>query len=428
MGQEGVMTDLNPDERAELARLRREESAGTRTSRGLRWVGATVVLVLAALVGGVAVTAVYLRGQVLDTNTFVETVAPLDNDPVVREAVAHRVTDEIVKRSNVQSLATDLTHRLEQQGAPSRLSDLVPPLVSGISSFLYDKINQLLATPQFQTLLENTIRLGHQGLVTVLTGGSGQFLTSSGNTVTIDLGSVVDAVKQQLVAQGLSIFGKIPAFTLNYTLIDSDKLPKVRTYTRLLNEAGTWLPWVALVLLAGGILLAPNRRRGLVLGFSLLGLVAILLLVGIGAVRSYYVDNLPPQVQSPDAAAAVISAMLRFLIAALQTLLVVCVIFVIGGLLAGPSTVAVGIRRLTNRGLDALAGQLRRTGNWFAATGRALRPAHRVIQVGLVVLAVVAFVAAASPGIAAALWATVVVLAVLAVLELFVRGAGPTAA
>jgi hypothetical protein len=422
------MTDLSPEERAELARLRHERSAGTRAGRGLRWVGATVVLVLAALLGGLAVTAVYLRGQVLDTNTFVETVAPLDNDPVVRTAVAHRVTDAIIKRSNVEKLTTDLANRLEAQGAPSQLSDLVSPLVSGISSFLYDKINQLLATPKFQTLLENTIRLGHQGVVTVLTGSSGQYLSSSGNTVTIDLGAVVATVKQQLVADGLSIFGKIPDFTLNYTLIQSDKLPKIRTYTRLLNEAANWLPWVALVLLAGGVLLAPNRRRGIVLAFSLLGLVAILLLVGVNLARTYYVDNLPPQVQSPDAAAAVINAVLRFLIGALQTLIAVCVIFVVGGLLAGPSVVSVAIRRFVNKGLDYLAAQLRRTGKWFTATGRTLQPAHRPIQVGLVVLAVVAFVAAASPGIAAVVWATVVVLVVLAILELFVRGAGPTAA
>jgi hypothetical protein len=46
------------------------------------------------------------------------------------------------------------------------LQDLVPPLVGGISSFLYGKIDALLATPQFQTVFENTLRAAHQGVVT----------------------------------------------------------------------------------------------------------------------------------------------------------------------------------------------------------------------------------------------------------------------
>jgi hypothetical protein len=219
----------------------------------------------------------------------------------------------------------------------------------------------------------------------------------------------------------LSIFGKVPDFTLNYTLIQSDKLPKIRTYTRLLDEAGTWLPWVALVVLIGGILLAPNRRRGIVLGFTLLGVVAAILLIGITAGRTYFVDNLPSTVQSPDAAAAVINAVIRFLVGSLQTLLVVCVIFVIGALLAGPSRVSVWIRTVVNRGLDALARLLTRTGGWFATTGRALLGGYHVIQVVVVALAVVVFILADRPGISEAIWATVAVLGVLAILELFVR-------
>jgi hypothetical protein len=413
------MAELGPDERAELELLRRRRGPG----RPLRWIGASALLVVAALLAALAVVAVYLRSEVLDTETFMQTVAPLDNDPVVRNAIAQRVTNEIITRSDINGLATDLANRLEAVGAPQRLSDLVPTVVNGISSSLYNKIDALLATPQFETIFENTIRAAHTGLVTVITGKQGQVLTSQGDTVTIDLGTLVSQLKQQLVAQGYGIFGKIPDFSLNYTLIQSDKLPKVRTYARLLDAAGTWLPWVALLALIGGILLAPNRRRGIVLAFTLVGIVTAILLIGIGAARSYYVDNLPAAVQSPDAAAAVIDAMLRFLIASLQTLLVVCVIFVLGALLAGPSAVSTGLRRVVNRGLDGLAGLLTRTGGWFAATGRALVGGYHVIQILVVALAVAVFVLLDRPGVAAAIWTTVAVLGVLAVLELFVRGA-----
>jgi hypothetical protein len=100
------MTDLTPDERAELERLRsdaaRVRPAHSGWARGGRWLGAVVLLLIAALLGGLAVTAVYLRSQVLNTDTYVATVAPLAQDPAVREQIATRLTNEIMTRTNVQ--------------------------------------------------------------------------------------------------------------------------------------------------------------------------------------------------------------------------------------------------------------------------------------------------------------------------------------
>jgi hypothetical protein len=421
---------LDPAERAELERLRQavavDRGPGPHgVARGGRWAAAIGLLVVAAVLGGVAVVAVYLRAEVLNTDAYVQTVAPLGQDPVVRTAVAQRLTDELITRSDLTGLANQLAGKLESEGGPARLSDLVGPLVSGVSSFLNNEINKLMETQRFATAWDNINRAGHQGLVTVLTGGSGKYVSSQGDTVTLDLGALLSMVKQQLVSEGLTIFSKIPDVSIPYTLVQSDQLPKLRNLTRLLDAAGTWLPWLALLALLGGILIAPNRRRGIITGCLFTAAMAGLLLAVVTLGRSYYVDNLPPAVRSPDAAAAVISTLLRFLVSALQTLLVVMSIFVVGALLAGPSRPAVFLRRWLNRGLDGLAGLLRRAGGWVAAIARVLRPAHAAVQIGLVLLAVVGFVLAERPGIAAVLWTTFAVLVVLVVLEVFVR-AGPT--
>jgi hypothetical protein len=133
------------------------------------------------------------------------------------------------------------------------------------------------------------------------------------------------------------------------------------------------------------------------------------------------VDNLPPQIQSPDAAAVVLSTILRFLIASLQTLLVASLVLLVGALLAGPSVVAVWLRRLLNKGLDALAGYLRQAGAWVLSTGRVLRSAYHPVQIGLVLVGIVGLIIAHRPSIAAVLWTTVVVLLALIVVEVFVR-------
>lgn len=419
------MTDLSGPERAELERLRAQAAAdgarGNGWARSGRWVGACALLIVSAVLGSLAVVAVYLRSEVLDTDTYVQTVAPLGDNPAVRSAVASRLTDEIITRTDVTGLTTNLANKLVQDGAPSQLLDLVGPAVSGVSSFLNKKINQLMATPQFETAWVDINREAHQGLVAVLTGQQGQVVSAQGDTVSLNIGKLLSMVKQQLVSEGLTIFEKVPDVSIQYTLFQSDAVPKAQTATRLLDAVGTWLPWVALLLLIAGIVVAPNQRRGIIIGASLLGILAALLLLGLSVARTYYLDNLPANVRSPDAASAVIDAVLRFLVVSLETLVVAMVVFVVGAILAGPSRPVVALRRLLNRGLDPLARLLRRAGAWVGTGGKVLGYAYRPIQIGLVLLAVVLFMLAGSPSIAGVLWTTVAVLVVLTVLEVFVR-------
>ncbi len=412
--------ELSDDERAELERLRAHVSANPWARAG-RWTAACVLLLVGALVGVLAVVAVYIKSEVLDTESYVQTVSPLAEDPVVRQAVATRLTQEVITRADVAGIADDLAKRLVAQGAPQRVEDLVGPAVSGLTSFLHNEIYKLLGTPQFQQIWDQVNRVAHQGVVTVLTGDEGQFLSSSGNTVTIDLGAVLSAVKQRLAAQGMTLVNKIPDVSIPYELVDSDQLPKLRTYTKWLNTAGTWLPFVTLILLALGMLVAPNRRRGLLVGVVMLGAAAALALGALAVAKSYYADNLPAAVQSPEAAAVVLNTVLRYLVAAFQTLLAVTVIALIALLLGGPSRPAKAIRSLVNRVLNALALLLAKAGSWVTAIGRSLAPARQYILGALVILAVVVLVLANRPTIPAVLWTTAVLLLLATIMELFVR-------
>ncbi|MDJ0109262.1 hypothetical protein QM646_22755, partial [Rhodococcus erythropolis] len=84
---------LQEDERAELARLRQEvatlreqtpsarETTVEQVSRpprhGLRWTAVAILLVLVALLAVLSVTTRFTRSQILDTDRYVSTVAPL---------------------------------------------------------------------------------------------------------------------------------------------------------------------------------------------------------------------------------------------------------------------------------------------------------------------------------------------------------------
>ncbi|HEY6596291.1 MAG TPA: hypothetical protein VI011_19635 [Asanoa sp.] len=417
----GTGQALSAEERAELERLRAQAAARGGRSRGWRWLGACALLLVAALLGGLAVVAVYLRGQVLDTNTYVSTVAPLITDPPVRQAVADRLTDEIVTRTDVQGLATDVARRLTAEGAPDRINQLVGPAVSGVRSFLNQQIYSLLGTSQFQAAWELVNRQAHDGVVTVLTGGQGQAVSSSGTTVTVDVGALLTAAKQALAAQGLSFVSRIPDVSIQYQLVNSTELPKLRRYADILDGAATWLPFVALALLIAGVLVAPNRRRGVLTGFAMLAVVAGLLLAVLAIGRSYYLGHLPDQIRSPDAAASVLDTVTRYLIAALQALLVLSLILVVGAWLAGPSAPATAVRRLGNKVLDAGGRLLGRAGSWATATGRFLVGARLPLQVIAALVALVTLILVDRPGISAVLWATFGVLAFAALVEMFAR-------
>jgi hypothetical protein len=419
--------ELTDSERAELERLRARSSG--RAARGWRWVATCALLLIASLLGVVSVVAVYLRSEVLDTNAYVQTVAPLARDPAVQDAVAARLTTEIVTRSNLNNLVEEAATKLVAAGAPSQVSDLVGPVTSGMSNFLQDQIRNLLGTEQFAEVWTNINRAAHQGVVNVLTGKQGGVISSQGDTVTIDLGQLLTAAKQQLAAKGLTFVNRIPDVSIPYTLVQSDKLPQIRTYTKLLNTLATWLPFVVLALLVGAFFTAPNRRRAIVIGSIMLGCVILLMLGGLNAFRDYYLNHLPPTVNSPQAVQVVYDTVLRFLVASLKTLLLVMVIFLVAALLAGPSRLATAIRRLANRGLDPLSGLLARAGGWVGSIGRALRPLRSTIQLAVVLLALVGFILADRPSTSGVVWLAVVVGVVLLAVELFVRAAAsPTVA
>jgi hypothetical protein len=399
----------------------RPSSTGSTGVRVARWSAAVVVLVIAALLGGLAVVAGYLRSEVLDTDAYVQTVAPLAENPDVRDAIAHRLTTEIIVRTDINRIATNIANDLVAKGVPPALDNLVQPAVAGLTSFLQSKINELLATPQFQELWVNLNRAAHQSLVTNLTGRNGRFVTSSGTTVTIDLGQVLAAIKDKLVDAGLTFVKSVPNVSIPYTLIESDQLPKIRTYARILDVVGLWLPYVALIVFLAGVLIAPNRRRGAITGITMLGVFAVLLLAAIAVARRVYSDRLPPTVESPAAALALFDAVTAFLIAALQAALAAILVALIVLLLAGPNRFAVWLRRQAGRALDATARALGRAGGWTLRIGSALKPVHRALEIGLLVIGAVIYILANRPSPVGVVVLTACLIAVFLLIEVFAR-------
>jgi hypothetical protein len=84
------------------------------------------------------------------------------------------------------------------------------------------------------------------------------------DAVTVDLAPVIEQVKTRLVDAGMSVAGRIPEIHTDFTVVQSNDIGRVKTGFRLLQILGVWLPVIAVLLVAAGVLLSAHRRRILV--------------------------------------------------------------------------------------------------------------------------------------------------------------------
>ncbi|MFF5016752.1 hypothetical protein [Streptomyces sp. NPDC001165] len=401
-------------------------SGGGAAARAARGTASAVLIVLTCILVPVALLAVWVKDIALDTDRYVSTVAPLATDPAVQDAAVHRITEAVGARVDGPQVAADIATWLQSQGLPPRAADalkgLGPQIDSAVNQAVTKIATRVVDSDLFATTWRTANRAAHQAVVHALTGEGRGAVGVSDGTVTLNVGAAVDEVKKELVDAGLKPAEKIPDVDKQLVLFHSDELAKARKGAHLLNVVGNWLPVLVVLLGALGVLLARHRRRAL--ARTALGAAFACLVVAIALVvaRRYYLDHLPPQVQSKAAAAAVFDTLLRFLKVSLRTAVVLGVVIALGAYLVGPGRLPVAIRGASDNTADSAARwaaahhvHAGRVGTWTLAYRKGLTLA------ALLVIALV-FALWNHPTVLTILLLVVVLLAVLAVLALLAAG------
>ena len=83
-----------------------------------RSTAAVVLILIGALLAPVAVVGSWARGLVVDTERYVDTVAPIAQDPLVQSAVSNRITVAVVDALNVEELTTQATDAVADLDLP----------------------------------------------------------------------------------------------------------------------------------------------------------------------------------------------------------------------------------------------------------------------------------------------------------------------
>jgi len=425
---------LDPDERAELERLRAETAEihhqtgdkGRRRHFSWRTPVAIVLIVLGCVVAPVAVLGVWAGNEVSDTGRWVATVEPLIHNPAIQNVLTDKITNEITSQLNLTGTINQASAQLNSKGL-TRISSLLttfgPQITSAVTGFIHSTVHTVITSEAVAKIWVQVNTVAHQAVVKVLSGqGNGAISTSNGQIV-LNLGPIITVVKQDLIQHGFSLASNIPPVSPTLALFQAKDLGKAQAGYRLITTLKIVLPILALVLLAAGVYVARGRRRALI-GAGL-GVAASMLVLAIGLLiaRSIYLSSVPSSVLPGDAAAAAFDAMVYFIKVGLRVVLAVGLIVAIGAFVTGPSHTAIQIRSGLKSGLGWVRSFGERRGVSAGPVGEWTYLHRRALRIGAVALIALIFVFWGHPTLLVVILLLVILLVLLGLIELIGRPA-----
>ncbi len=393
-------------------------------SRG-RAVAAVVCLVLAAILTVPAGFAYWGQRTINDGDRYVATVGPLVDSPEVRTAIATRVTDAIEEQVDVQALLNQAFAGVIQDRP--RLQLLIGPLAGAVNGLIQTQVQNFIDSDAFRELWLAVNTRAQQRLLQLLKGEDSGAVQVQGGQVVLDLTTVVDQVKQQLVDRGLTFVQNappIPAADQQIVLLDSPQLKQVRTIYAFSNPVARWLLPVVGLLYLGALLLSRRRPRMTVAIGILVAANGLLMALALSIGRQLFVNELSGTVFGP-ASSIFYDTLLSYLERGQRVLLWLGLILIVIGWFAGGTRFGTAVRTTISRGLESAGAALSDTpvagaGRWTLTNALWLR-----IVVG--VLGVVVLLWGNNVSGTRLFWSIVVVIVLLAGIQVLV-GAGRGAA
>ena len=331
-----------------------------------RRVVAIVLVVCVGLLSVLSVVAGYVRGELLDTDSYVEMVAPLARNPAVQAEVVDAVTDKVVDSVRLDDLTESAIELLRARdgrlaqllNSDRRLADALNSALSGVGPMLQNQLEaatrraaeRVVESPQFAELWAEANRVAQSATLAALRD-EGSALRTDDGAVRIDIGVVVEVVKQRLIQSGFALAERIPAVDSEIVLIETAQLAQAQQFLLIFDQIAPWVPWVTLALAIAAVLVAPVRRRGLLWVGAAVAAAMIILTLTLVAVRHWLLTRVATTSVEPAAAAAILDAALDPLRSRVWVVLVVALLIVIGAVLAGPagSRLRARIQRLRQK-------------------------------------------------------------------------------
>jgi hypothetical protein len=218
-----------------------------------RLVSRVTLAVLASVLALASVIAVWSRNQLLDTDSYVATVAPLAKDPVIQADVAERLAVVIIDFADVENRVGALL--------PEQLNVVAENATTAFNEFVREQTVNIVESEAFYVVWVESNRLGHRAITAVLTGDTP---TEGIRAGVIDLSPLVRQVVDALVGRGATFLEEVPVeeWDLSYELFDTSGIESMRGWVQLLDRSAFVLPALTLLVALACVFVGASRRRG----------------------------------------------------------------------------------------------------------------------------------------------------------------------
>ncbi len=315
-----------------------EQAANPITRR--RKTAVWLLIVLSTLVLLIGALTIWVKREVLDTDTFTASTTELMRNPQVQSAMAAFLVDQIYENVDVKA---DLQKQL-----PNNLKGLAGPAAAALNDYGTRAATRLLATDAVINLVQAATRRAHSEFLRIVDDKPG-----AGQKVYLQLRPVVLKLASRLGLED-QVAAKLPPDAGQFVVLDDSNvtISTVRQSVKLVRALSLFLLLVVVGLYAGAIWLARGWRREAILrcGGGVL-IVGLLLFVIRRVLQGVLLDALVGQRSARPAVSAAYLILTELLMAIAWTAVAVGTITVVLAFLAGPSRFARAFRAFAAPGL-----------------------------------------------------------------------------
>ncbi len=357
-----------------------------------RRVIAALLIIVASLLAPFAVGALWAERTLTDTDIFVETLAPLADDPAVQQTVASEVSAAIIDRLDAQDRVERALAQINGPLAGIRPdSAIAQGIASGINGAIESGVTSYTQSDRFgDAWLAIATELQQQFLNLINRDTANAAVTLEDGKIVLDTKVALDKVQAQLAARGVPFAGTLNIPGREIVLADTPNLQTAATAISIFLPMANWMWVIVVIMFLVGILLWRPRARGVLWAGLGLTLGGILMYAGLNLGMDQLVSAAPSDYSF--VLESVSTTLLRFLVNALLVMACLGIAMMVAAWLAGATRSGRRVRQAVadsaHRWASPLAdGPVGR----FTAANQVLVPVLRglvvVVAVGYLILA-----------------------------------------
>jgi len=345
---------------------------------GIRSVVALLLFLIAAALTPVAAIGHWGHRTVADTTQYLETVGPLIESPQIQAAITDTVTNVIVQQVDTKAVVGDVLGSLFKDSPLAE--QLSAPIAAGVNGLIHEMVQKFVASDAFRDIWIKSNTIAQESLVALLNGDKLGPIQLDGNKVVLDVSSLLNAVKDQVVASGLTIAQNvtIPKTDTQIVLLESPIIGQIQLIYQLSSPILAWFPLIIAVIFGLAIALARNRPRT-VLSTG----VALIVLAGVSLWLMDYAEatliNDITGTVLEGALTSFWSTFFAYLLQGFWALILLGLVLGLGGWYAGRSRPATAVREAVCRGLHSMGPSGGRLNSWVRSWAPFLRWSTMVV-------------------------------------------------